>query len=166
MTGLIPVDAPAAAVPAAAAPAADAPADAPAVVDVPQPALASALGTLRRHGDGSHELTVALHPAELGSVGVTATVRDGAITISVTCTQLGAHAAVDAALPSLRHELAQAGFTAVDVTVTGGDRDGKTPTPHHEQPGATPTDRPDRADDAAPRPARRLARSTALDRLL
>jgi flagellar hook-length control protein FliK len=117
-----------------------------------QPTLSASLGRLRHRGDGTTELTVALHPAELGSVGITATVRDGLLTVTVACADRAAHDAVAAALPTLRHDLAAAGFTGVDVAF--GDR-GPQPDPQHNpEPGDPPHPAADHpADPAPPRPA-------------
>jgi flagellar hook-length control protein FliK len=110
--------------------AAAAPASAPSTA---QPALFAALGQLKARGDGSHELTVTLHPAELGSVNVSATVRDGSLVVTVACADPSARAAVADALPSLHHELQQAGFASVDVSLgDGGSAAG------HDQAAPTP----------------------------
>jgi flagellar hook-length control protein FliK len=135
-----------------------------------QPALGAALGRLYSRGAGTHELTVALHPAELGQVGVTATVRDGVLTVSLACADHAAHDAVRAALPTLHAELSRAGFAGVDVSLTGG---GAQPDAHAAQQHAGRS-APDRSGeprqdagvepDAAPR--RRPVPDTALDRWL
>ncbi|HZC72951.1 MAG TPA: flagellar hook-length control protein FliK [Jatrophihabitans sp.] len=85
-----------------------------------QPVLSAALARLRSRADGTHELTVALHPAELGQVDVVAKVRDGVLTVTLSCADDAAHDAVRAALPNLHTDLAQAGFAGVDVTVDNG----------------------------------------------
>jgi hypothetical protein len=48
---------------------------------------------------------------------VNATIRDGALVVSVACADQDAHAAVQAALPNLHHELKNAGFSGVDVSL-------------------------------------------------
>jgi hypothetical protein len=167
---------------APAAPAA-APAPAPAQVALPdtQQPLVSSLARLRSH-NGTHELTVALHPVDLGTVHVTATIRNDELTVTVTCADATARAAVTAALPALRHDLHTAGFSGLDVSLgnqaSGGDhasggnqadgeRAGTThdPAPAARTGGAEPVDvtgpaRPARAARGPVRP------SIALDRWL
>lgn len=141
-------------------------------VDLPtaQPALGAALGRLRSRADGTHELSVALHPAELGQVGISATVRDGTLTVTVACADHAAREAVRAALPTLHDDLARAGFTGVDVAFS--DRGGQ-PDSQPAQPGDGWPGRDARADgrdqhpaglDATPR--RRPVHDAALDRWL
>jgi flagellar hook-length control protein FliK len=147
----------------------DRPADAsPAAVQVPleQPVLGLALARLRNRGDGTHELTVSLHPAELGQVGVTATVRDGALTVTVACADHVAHDAVRAALPTLHHELQQAGFTGVDVALDhrGAQHDARPAHPLPDLPANT-NEHAEVATDTA-RLSRRLSPDAALDRWL
>jgi hypothetical protein len=128
--------APVAVAPTTPAPSGSAPVD-------PQPALTATLARLRSHGDGSHELSVQLHPAELGAVNVSATIRDGQLTVTVACADAAARAAVTAALPALHHQLSSAGFGGVDVHFGG-------PTHGHDQPGASADQRPDQSPDQRP----------------
>lgn len=72
---------------------------------VTQPELTSTMNRLRLKGDGTHELSVQLHPLELGAVHVTAIIRDGEMTVTVACADESARQAVLAALPSLHHQL-------------------------------------------------------------
>jgi flagellar hook-length control protein FliK len=130
-----------------------------------QPALGAALGRLRHKGDGTTELTVALHPVELGSVGVTATVRDGQLTVTVACADRAAHEAVTAALPTLRHDLAAAGFTGIDVAL------GEHGAQPDQRPAPTPSYTGEAEGSAEPGPARpspstRLPADRGLDRWL
>jgi len=133
-----------------------------------QPELGAALTRLRHKGNGTSELSVSLHPAELGSVGVTATVRDGLLTVTVACADRAAHDAVTAALPTLRNDLAAAGFTGIDVAVGDG---GRHADPHRAPAGSpfTPADGDQPATDAPlRRPATHLRTSTdrGIDRWL
>ncbi|MCU1658454.1 MAG: hypothetical protein JWO57_3110 [Pseudonocardiales bacterium] len=109
---------------------------APRPVPEAQPPLAASLARLRSR-DGTHELRVQLHPAELGAVNVSATIRNGALTVTVACADQRAQAAVTAALPNLHHDLQNAGFTGVDVSV------GNPPPEQRESPGQTPQAPPD-----------------------
>jgi flagellar hook-length control protein FliK len=175
--GAAPVAMPAgAAAPVAVAPTTPQPASS-ALVD-PQPALTDSLARLRSRGDGSHELSVQLHPAELGAVNVSATIRDGQLTVTVACADDAALAAVTAALPALHHQLSCAGFGGVDVHF-GGPSQGhqQHDAPHsqrdapHKQQAAhqMPDSHPDRDRSREPvsaQAARRSASQRALDRLL
>ena len=150
----------------------DRPADpSPASVQIPpeQPVLGLELARLRNRGDGTHELTVSLHPAELGQVGVTATVRDGALTVTVACADHVAHDAVRAALPTLHHELQRAGFTGVDVALDhrGAQPDRRAAHPQPDLPDlpASAKEHAEAATDAA-RLRRRPSSDVALDRWL
>jgi hypothetical protein len=72
--------------------------------------LAVRILPLREAPDGTHRLTVHLHPAELGPVSLVAEVRDGALRLQLTGETEAAHHALRDALPELRQELAQAGL--------------------------------------------------------
>jgi flagellar hook-length control protein FliK len=165
-----PSAAPVAQLPGNAAPVAVAPSTAPpagAPID-PQPALTNSLARLRQHGDGSHELTVQLHPAELGAVNISAVIRDGQLTVTVACADDAARAAVTAALPALHQQLSSAGFGGVDVHF-GGPSHGQHDAPDKQQP--TSQDRPERDERPrepvlASRTNRRSSSERALDRLL
>ncbi|WP_375492589.1 flagellar hook-length control protein FliK [uncultured Jatrophihabitans sp.] len=102
--------------PQAVATAATQTAAAPAPVD-PQPALTEALGRLRTRGDGTHELTVQLHPADLGSVQIRAVLHNGTLNLTVACADDAARVAVQAALPALHHQLGD--LDRADVQLTG-----------------------------------------------
>jgi hypothetical protein len=98
---------------------ATAPAQTTVAVPDPQPALTAALGRLRVGADGTQQLSVQLHPADLGSVNVTATITGGTLSVTLACNDAAARAAVAAALPALHHQLGTAGFTGVDVQFGG-----------------------------------------------
>jgi len=94
--------------------------------------VAHVIAPLRLGPDGSHVVTVELHPAELGSVRVTVELRDGAMHVQLS----GGAVAVDAlrsSLPDLRHQLEQLGTpaTSIDVTAHGFNRS------PDQQPGST-----------------------------
>ncbi|WP_307827813.1 flagellar hook-length control protein FliK [Planomonospora sp. ID82291] len=67
---------------------------------------------LRQDPDGIHRLTVHLHPADLGPVSVVAELRNGAVHLQLAGTSDGAFDALRSALPSLRQELEEGGFSA------------------------------------------------------
>jgi flagellar hook-length control protein FliK len=133
----------------------------------PQPEQSGALARLRSHGDGSHELTVSLHPAELGAVNVSATLHGDQLTVTVACSSDAARAAVTAALPTLHQQLAGAGFGGVDVQFGGPSQDpghaGQQQAPGQDQPSGRHR-APEQTTTAPER--RRPAQDAALDRLL
>jgi flagellar hook-length control protein FliK len=77
----------------------------------PATQVAMHLVPLRRDADGIHRLTVHLHPADLGMVSLVAEIRDGEVHLQlVGATEAGRDALRDA-LPALRRELQQGGFS-------------------------------------------------------
>ncbi len=83
---------------------------------VEQPELASALINLRSRGNGIHELTVQLHPADLGAVNVTAALLGNTLNVTISAADPAARAALSAtALPQLQQQLAQAGYNGLDL---------------------------------------------------
>jgi flagellar hook-length control protein FliK len=58
-----------------------------------------------------HRLTVHLHPDDLGPVSVVAEVRDGGVSVQLASGSAAGHEALHEALPQLRQELVDAGFT-------------------------------------------------------
>ena len=133
----------------AAAPAAPAPVSAPdrtpAVVH-PQPQLTDAIAQLRTRGNGTHQLDVALHPAELGAVRVRAALHGDTLTITVSCADDAARQAVTAALPDLHHALGGMGGTAtIDLDLRDAGRG-------HSQSDDTQPAARDQRDPADPNP--------------
>jgi flagellar hook-length control protein FliK len=89
----------------------------------PQPVthqLAGPVLNLRASGDGSHQLTIALHPAELGPVNLHVRILGDSMAIQLSSTSEGAHDAMRDALPQLRHELEAAGLSSVDLSLDLG----------------------------------------------
>jgi flagellar hook-length control protein FliK len=145
-------------------------------ISAAQPNLVNTLAKLRAR-TGTHELEVQLHPAELGAVRVTASVQDGALTVTVACADGAARDAVTAALPHLHSELVHA-FNSLDVNVghhsqhqaqAQGDAHAHTqrgtasqPASHDEAPRSAGEYETDPID-----PAQRVrAHDAGLDRLL
>jgi len=155
--------------PAAPAPAAATAAAGPAAAPVPTPAaqLALRIVPLRREADGTHRLTVHLHPVELGPVSLVAEVHGDDIRLQLAGgTEHGQHALREA-LPELRRELERAGFTGctLDLRQDSAPDTGRQryPQPGTGQPhggtgegtgGGTGPVRPARADPppVPPRP--------------
>jgi flagellar hook-length control protein FliK len=120
------------------------------------------------------DMAASLHPAELGAVNVSATLRGDQLTVTVACSSDAARAAVTAALPNLHHQLAGAGFGGVDVQF-GNPSQGQSqnasqnpgqahrePAPGQDQPSGR--HRASQQDGAPER--RRAVHDAALDRLL
>ncbi|MBN9610558.1 MAG: hypothetical protein BGO26_16230 [Actinobacteria bacterium 69-20] len=137
-----------------------------------QPDLAGTLAQLRAATDGTYQMRVAVHPAELGGVNVTAIVHHGMLTVTLSPDQT-AHHAISQALPQLRAHLADQGFVGVDVGLgsppQGGNQAGQQGSRTHGGDHATLAGSGDAVDgvDRSTRNARRPSDPTsALDRLL
>lgn len=74
--------------------------------------LGRALGALRTAGQGRHELTVAVHPDDLGPVTVRARIEGGTVRIELFAPTDAGRDAVRSALADLRRTLAETGLTA------------------------------------------------------
>jgi flagellar hook-length control protein FliK len=109
--------------PVTVAPAAADAAPAGSAAAAPQPQLAEALVHLRNRGGGTHELTVQLHPAELGAVHVRAVLTGDSLTVTVACADPAARHAVTAALPQLHQHLSESGYGGLDLNLSGGQPD-------------------------------------------
>jgi flagellar hook-length control protein FliK len=77
--------------------------------------LAGPVLSLRTAGDGNHQLTIALHPAELGPVNVHVRIVGDSMAIQLASSSSDAHDALREALPQLRQELQAAGLHNVDL---------------------------------------------------
>src|SRR6185312_15027377 len=87
---------------------------------LPQPVarqLAAPLLRLRAGGDGSHTLTIALHPADLGPVNVHVRLIGDAMTIQLASTSESAHDVLREALPQLHQELQAAGLSSAGLSL-------------------------------------------------
>ncbi|HEX2902103.1 MAG TPA: flagellar hook-length control protein FliK, partial [Jatrophihabitans sp.] len=83
--------------------------------------LAAPLMKLRTHGDGDHEMTLMLHPADLGPVNVHVRLTGTEMSIQLASTNDSARAALRDALPQLHAELQQAGLSSsIDLTMDLG----------------------------------------------
>jgi flagellar hook-length control protein FliK len=120
--------------------------------EIPQPTLSAAMGQLKSRPDGSYQLTVSLHPADLGAVQVHATLTHGTLDVTVACADDSARQAVAAALPDLRHQLAGAGSIELHL---GQQPQHGPPSQHGHQsaPGDASPDQSGRRD-TAPAPHR------------
>lgn len=127
----------------AAAPPVVAPASTPAAVPV-HTQLSAVLSPLKGGKSGEHQLTVQLHPAELGAVTLVARMEHGGITVELTSGSDAARSALVSALPNLRQDLADAGFGSVNVNVGSGWVGAGSPD---ASSGGSPNWRPSPAND-------------------
>ncbi|GIJ52518.1 flagellar hook-length control protein FliK [Virgisporangium aurantiacum] len=119
----------------------------------PAAQLALRLAPLRAGPDGTHQLTILLHPAELGAVSVVATVKGDQLSVQLTgATEVGRDA-LRAALPELERDLRDGGFATLTLNV----RDAPPPDPRPAW--ATPT-APQPAQPAQPAQAAQPAQPT------
>lgn len=147
----------------------------PPPVPMAQPELAGTLARLRSAADGTYQLRVSVHPAELGGVNVTATVQHGVLSV-VLSPDPTAHHAISQALPQLRAHLADQGFVGVDVGLGSPQQGGGQPGeqgPHAQGSGRSTTPNAIAAVDSAGDGAdgamlsvRHRSDHTTLDRLL
>jgi flagellar hook-length control protein FliK len=109
------------------------------------------LAPLRLDADGIHRLTVHLHPADLGPVSLVAEIRDGTISLQLAGATDAGREALRSALPDLRRELTEAGFSDCDVDLRQDGGQGGRPL---RQPLGERGDRPGAASagpaDAGP----------------
>jgi flagellar hook-length control protein FliK len=119
---------------------------------------------LRAGGDGSHQLIVALHPAELGPVNVHVRIEGNLMTIQLASASETAHDALRDALPQLRSELQSAGLSSASVSVdlTSGGSGGLGGSGAFANPrqGTGEPSSPAGAVPADPAPAAQRHRST------
>jgi flagellar hook-length control protein FliK len=79
--------------------------------------LVRALGPLRSAGDGTHRITLELHPAELGSVRVLVELRAGTMNVQLAGGDL-ARDAMRHGLPDLRQQLENLGISTGSLDVS------------------------------------------------
>jgi flagellar hook-length control protein FliK len=98
----------------------------------PADQVVTALVPLRTKQDGTHELTIALHPAELGPIQLVARLDHGALHIDLASASEAARAVLRDALPQLRTDLVGAGFGSVGVVLGEGSNRSR---PQDQRPG-------------------------------
>ena len=149
------------------APSATLPPPMPAAPAVLQPALSGALARLHDRADGTYQLRVSVHPADLGVVNVVATVSHGSIAVVLSCPEHGARAVLGDALPQLRQQLVDTGFAGVDVGLGAPQQEQRQPAaPGRRTPSPT-TAHHHPVDAVASAPVTRTTASrAALDRWL
>ncbi|MDQ2837567.1 MAG: flagellar hook-length control protein FliK, partial [Actinomycetota bacterium] len=118
--------------------------DYPAVAQPMTQQLAGPVLGLRAGGDASRQLSIALHPADLGAVSVHVRITGDAMTIQLASVSESAHAAIREALPQLRQELQSAGLSSVEVSLdlatgnSGGQADPRQADRSSGHSGAAP----------------------------
>ena len=121
--------------------------------------IVTAVAPLVQRGDGSYQVSVRLHPEELGAVDIDVELRSGEINLRMRADNDAGRDAIRAALPTLRSELEAAGVRA--GTFDLGDRPaGHGPEERHQP---MPTPRHEALPDGSPEPDEDVAGDTALD---
>ncbi len=117
--------------------------------------------------DGSHEIDMELHPAELGRVQLKVTLEDGVVSIRIQADDPGSRRLLAQQLGQLREALEGAGVRAGSLDVGAGGRDGHG-TPAHDERGASGRAHLPGGDGPEPAhgPRPRTDRDAALDVLL
>ncbi|MFB9884224.1 flagellar hook-length control protein FliK [Planobispora siamensis] len=140
----------AAAVERVAAPAAQQPA-------TPASQIAVHVVPLRQDPDGIHRLTIHLHPVDLGPVSVVAELRNGAVHLQLAGTSDAAFDALRSALPDLKRELEESGFSSCSLDLqreapNGGQPGDRNQPFGRQDPAARAAAGAARAGDAYQRP--------------
>jgi len=87
--------------------------------------VANTLIAERKLVNGEHQLTINLHPADLGAVRVVAHVVDGQIRVELSAAHHVGHEALRAGMDDLDKSLKDHGFTSVDVSLSHSDDKGQ-----------------------------------------
>ncbi|MEM7342051.1 MAG: flagellar hook-length control protein FliK [Actinomycetota bacterium] len=96
-------------------------------IDAADPAwrqVGRALGSLRTTGSGEQQLTVKLHPAELGGVTIRITSGEAGTTVGIVADSMVGLARLQHQTPHLLNELRAGGLTDVSVDVRSEDSNG------------------------------------------
>jgi flagellar hook-length control protein FliK len=115
--------------------------DTPARPQVEQPVaeqVATKVTSLRLDEDGRHEVTLDLHPAELGSVGVDVVVDAGRVHVSIRAEQSGAAELLRSSIDELRRLLAEQGLDVAGCEVGSWQLAARD---HGERPDQNPGNR-------------------------
>jgi flagellar hook-length control protein FliK len=89
--------------------------------------VVSVVEPLRQRGEGHHELTLDLRPADLGPIRVEVSIEQGTVHLSLHADQPSTGALLHQAMPELRAALEEAGLVAGRLGVGSGDREGGRP---------------------------------------
>ncbi len=106
--------------------------------------LVSVIAPFRRHGDGSYQLAIELHPRELGRVEIELAVRNGVVTLHMRAEHGATNALLRDTLGELARDLELAGIRTDSLTVAH-DMDRNLTNRQREQQGL-PSKTPGRND--------------------
>jgi flagellar hook-length control protein FliK len=101
----------------------------PHVPSSPVEQVVKAVAPLRKLADGTHNVVLELHPAELGTVRVELSLDRGMVHLGLHADVEGTGHLLRAALPELRHQLGAAGLTAGRVAVDADQSAPRQPRP-------------------------------------
>ena len=125
---------------------------------MPPPAqqIAEALRDVRRMSDGSHRLSLQLHPEELGAVQLEVAVRDGQLHLRAVAETDSTRRLLAASIPELREQLTDAGVAAgsLEVGAESAEDHRRADTGAGEQPapGSGPSAGDHPSDPTSPTP--------------
>lgn len=89
----------------------------------PSQQIANAIRQIRKLVDGTHRLSLELHPRQLGTVNLEVAYRNGQLHLHAVAENVGARNTLEQAMPSLRAELDNLGLTAGNLQVSPDTRD-------------------------------------------
>jgi flagellar hook-length control protein FliK len=112
-----------------------------------------------RLADGSHQVNLQLHPAELGSVHVEVALREGRISLHLVAETAAARQALQQSLPELRADLEAAGLRT-DALQVGAQASGQS---SDHAAGTSSRQRPHAPSSGAGGGGAATGRSTAAD---
>jgi hypothetical protein len=74
--------------------------------------MLSILSPVLNRPNGTHQISIEMHPADLGTIQATVTVQSGHVTVELNADHPGARQALGTALPDLRQQLGSGGRQA------------------------------------------------------
>ncbi len=83
--------------------------------------MLSVLSPVLNRPNGTHQISIEMHPADLGTIQATVTVQSGHVTVELHADHPGARQVLGTALPDLRQQLGSGGRHA-DVFLAGGTK--------------------------------------------
>jgi flagellar hook-length control protein FliK len=144
--------------PAHLAPPAAMPLDRVAVVDAPPPVeppaaaagpphaqVVAHVSPVLRRPDGTYQVSVRLHPDDLGGVRVDVHLRDGEVSLQLQADTRAGHEALRQSLPQLRHALEATGVTTGSLDLgdwSGGQQSRPDASGRHSAPASSTETRP------------------------
>jgi hypothetical protein len=120
--------------------------------------VVAVVAPLRHRGDGTHELTLELRPAQLGTIRAEVTLDQGTVHLSLHADDDSTTRLLRQSVPELRLALEEVGLAAGRFGVGSGDAQGRAP--RHPGPGR-PDDAPSTGAATGPAAATGLLRPSA-----